>query len=137
MADKTGFYVDSRDFDKHFSRVVANTIPKLTNKGLVNAAGEALRDADLKEPYLPVDEKNLRGSKEIHGSKDLFELFVEFGFNMIYAAYLHEKGKVGWNWTRPGSGPKFLSTKLVRYKDKYIKIVAVTIKKGQSIFPDK
>ena len=137
MADKTGFYVDTRDFDKQFTRVVANTIPKLTNKGLFNAANEALRDADLKHPFLPIDKKDLRGSKEVHPSKDLFELFVEFGFNIVYAARLHEEGKVGWNWTRHGSGPKFLAIKLLRYKDKYIKIVAATIKKGQSIFPDK
>lgn len=132
MADKTGMYVDTRDFDRHFSRVVANTIPKLTNQGLMKAAAEALRDADLEKPFLPIDKKDLRGSKEIHGSKDLFELFVEFGFNIIYAAKLHEKGRVDWNWTRPGSGPKFLSTKLIRFKDKYIKIVAVTIEKGQT-----
>ena len=130
MPDKTGFYVDTRDFDHHFSRVVANTIPKLTNKGLVKAAAEALRDADLEKPFLPIDKKDLRGSKEIHGSKDLFELFVEFGFNIIYAAKMHE-GKVDWNWSRTGSGPKFLSSKLTRYKDKYIKIVAVVIKQGQ------
>lgn len=131
MGDQTGFHVDTRDFDKHFSRVVMNTIPKLTNKGLVNAANEALRDADLKKPFLPIDKHDLQGSKEVHGSRDLFELFVEFGFNIIYAARLHEEGKVGWNWSRTGSGPKFLSTKLVRYKDKYIQIVAATIKKGQ------
>ncbi len=134
MADKTGFFMDTRDFDQRFSKIVQNTIPKHTNMGLMKAAAEALRDADLEKPYLPVDKKDLRGSKEIRGSKDLFELFVEFGFNIIYAAKLHEKGKVDWNWTREGSGPKFLSTKLIRFKDKYIKIVAVTIKKAQTAY---
>ena len=135
MKDESGFFVDTREFDVHFARVVSNTIPKLTNKGLYHAAAEALRDADLEEPFLPVDKKDLRGSKEIHPSKDLFDLFVEFGFNIIYAARLHEDGKLDWNWTRPGSGPKFLEIKLKRNKDKYIKTVAVTIAKGQRPIP--
>jgi len=130
MADQTGFYVDSRSFDQHFSRVVKKTIPSLTNKGLMKAAAETLRDADNESPKLPFEKGDLRGSKEIHGSKDLFELFVEFGFNIIYAAKHHEAPPT-WNWQREGAGPKFLSTKLIRHKDKYIKIVAATIKKGQ------
>jgi hypothetical protein len=124
--------MDTRDFDVEFSRVIEKTIPSATNRGLVKAAWEALRDAEKKEPTVPAKEFHLRGSKEVHGSKDLFALFVEFGFNIIYAARMHElPGRSYKNPTTPGSGPKFLETKLIKYKDDYMEIVALSISKEQ------
>lgn len=38
--------------------------------------------------------------------------FVVFGFGAYYALYVHEM--VGVNWTRPGSGPKFLENAVDR-----------------------
>lgn len=130
---KSGFFVDTKSFDKEFSKVIKKTIPKLTRKGLFNAAWEALRDANKKEPFTPWDIGDLAASGEVHENKDLFKLFIEFGFNRVYAARLHEDGLPTWNWTKPGSGPKYLTTKLIRYKDKYIEIVAETIKDGQRV----
>ncbi len=124
--------MDTRDFDKNFSRVIEKTIPQATKKGLVKAAWEALRDAEKEEPTVPFREGHLRGSKEVHESRDLFDLFVEFGFNIEYAAILHEMpGKEYKNPNTPGSGPKFLETKIVKYKEKYIEIIALSISKEQ------
>lgn len=128
---ETGFKVDTRSFDINFDKVIKNVIPKLVHKGLFNAANEALRDADVEAPHLPIDEHNLQGSREVHLPKNLNDLFVEFGYNIVYAARLHEDGLPSWNWTRPGSGPKFLTTKLIRNKDKYMRIVALTVENGQ------
>lgn len=128
---KSGFFLDTTSFDKEFAKVTKKTIPELTQKGLFNAANEALRDAVEEQPYAPWKLGNLAGSKEVHAPKSPTDLAIEFGFNIVYAARLHEDGKPGWNWTKPGSGPKYLSTKLARFKDKYMKIVALTISKGQ------
>ncbi len=125
--------MDTRDFDKNFSRVIEKTIPQATKKGLVKAAWEALRDAEKEEPTVPADEFHLRASKEVHEARDLFDLFVEFGFNIEYAARMHEMpgGFYYENPTTPGSGPKFLETKIVKYKEKYIEIIALSISKEQ------
>lgn len=130
MAGKN-FSVNTKDFDLHFGQVTKKIIPTLIQKGLFNAANEALRDANFEKPFTPWKIGDLEGSKEVHPPKSLKDLFIEFGFNIVYAARLHEDGLPTWNWSREGSGPKFLTTKLVRHKDKYMKIVAVTIEKGQ------
>lgn len=128
--------MDTRDFDKNFSRVIEKTIPQATKKGLVKAAWEALRDAEKEEPTVPAKEFHLRGSKEVHESKDLFDLFVEFGFNIIYAARMHEMpGKEYKDPTTPGSGPKFLEIKIIKYKEKYIEIIALSISREQRPIP--
>lgn len=128
---KTGFFVNTTDFDQKFEKVIKNTIPSLAHKGLFNASNAAFTDTKNEQPYLPRDIGDLEGSWEVHKPSNLQDLFVEFGFNIIYAARLHEDGKPGWNWTRPGSGPKYLESKLIRNKDRYMKIVALTISNGQ------
>jgi hypothetical protein len=50
------------------------------------------------------------------------------GFNAPYAARLHEG--VGFHFTEPSSGPKYLESKMIRNQDMYFEIVANTIKEG-------
>lgn len=107
-------------------------IPEAALLGLVEAAWEALRDAEKEEPTAPFKKGDLRGSADVQESKDLFDLFVEFGFNIEYAAYQHElPGQRYKNPTTPGSGPKFLESKLIRFRDKYYEIIAEAIKDEQ------
>jgi len=123
-------YLDLSTFQKEFSEVCLTEIPHLTEKGLFNAANELKLDADHVEPKTPLKEGHLKGSWEVQVEfieKDLWSLVC--GFNISYAIYVHEMVKVH-SWTEPGSGPKFLESKLYMFTDKYLRIVAETIAKG-------
>lgn len=54
---------------------------------------------------------------------------IVFGFNTEYAARLHEAPS-NWNWTEPGSGPKYLQSKLEKNMKKYMKKIADEIKEA-------
>lgn len=138
---KSGFYMDTTKFDRDFRRICKHTIPSLREKGLFEALGEVLHDAINVEPKVPKDKGDLRGSGEI----DVKGAFLRnaqtgiVGFNREYAAKVHEApdkkynpmpGKKDINWSLPGSGPKFLESKLPRFKEKYIAIVAARIRRG-------
>ena len=140
---KTGFTIDMKDFDKKFFNITNKIIPRLSSEGLMKGAAILLADAVKEEPAVPksrgvTKEKgkkytgpgNLRRSQKVekpeirHG-----EIFCEAGFDADYAAKVHEMPS-STNWTTPGTGPKFLTTKLARNKDKYMKITAEHIRQN-------
>lgn len=144
-----GMTVDFSDFEKKFKRIVEDTIPEETAKGLFKAGNQLIQDAVEKPPQAPKDIGDLWGSKRVNKAeikKDMITL--ECGFNIKYAARWHEispgnisdTDKLGrvmsghWpiNWTTnkgaSNPGPKYLETKMVRYKNDYMKIVAEYIK---------
>lgn len=123
--EKTGFTVDLKDFEKKFNDIVKNTIPELARMGLFQAGAQLLRDAIIEEPRAPHKTGALWRSQKIEVSHDKIE--VKAGFNIEYAAAVHERPKKG-EWTLPGSGPKFLESKLVKNKLKYMRITAEVIK---------
>jgi len=119
------FTIDFDQFNKDFKKLVKKAVPKELEKGLFKAASEMLHDADKKEPKTPTDKKDLRGSKHLEIGKKRGEQSIEAGYNIVYAAYQHEKEKTSKSaYTLPGSGPKFLETKMIQYKEKYMWIVA-------------
>ncbi len=132
MAKETGdFTMDFTNFEKDFVKLCVTTVPDQAEKGLVRGAWELLHDADNIEPKTPKEKGDLRGSKKVDRpeiSKN--EISVPCGYNIVYAAYQHEKEMTDKSKYRlPGSGSKFLETKMVRYKEKYMKIVVDYIKK--------
>jgi len=136
MSKETGFTMDFKDFEKKFTHLVKSAIPEAAKKGLFQGFNEALRDAKEKVPKAPRDKGDLHGSTagtvKTKITKD--EISVSGGFNIDYAAKLHEMPKEKasrTNWSLPGSGPKFLETKLVRNKRKYMEIVVKSIKKAR------
>lgn len=117
------------------------------------AALQLLNDAVMQEPTVPIDEGTLRASGSVHVNGDLEAtspygeggtpnegvdetssnygehrgvLRSTVGFNTPYAAVLHE-GE-GLNFTEPGSGAKYLSSKVDSNADDYRKIMAAVIK---------
>ena len=102
--------------------------------GLVLAAQTVLRDADSgTSPFVPHDLGNLRNSRftTSHKKPSNGDPFVRLGYNANYAAAVHEmmespSGKP-INWTRPGSGPKFLEASLKRNEKKILEIIKTTI----------
>jgi len=101
--------------------------------GLTLAAKYVLNDADSgTSPLVPEDLGPLRAShfQTSHTSTN-GDPYVRLGYNANYAAAVHEmmespSGKP-INWTRPGSGPKFLEASLKRNEKKILEIVKTTI----------
>lgn len=100
------------------------------HKGLLSAANYVLTDADIgQSPLVPALTGHLRSTRfaePLTTAKG--EPFVVLGYTANYAAAVHEmmvapSGKL-INWSRPGSGPKFLQASLTRNADKIAIIVA-------------
>ncbi len=133
MSDKSSFGIDFKKFDKTFFPLVENKIPSFTAKGIFNAAAEMLQDADKKAPQTPYWHGDLRGSKKVEKPEIKYnKISVEAGYNIKYAAKLHESEPGQYHFVpRKGilnPGRKWLESKMVAYKEKYIKIAAMTIK---------
>jgi hypothetical protein len=119
---------DFSDFERGLTKLVKESEPRETAKGLFKAGNQLIKDAIDMKPYVPFDEGNLRGS----GRTDPARVTntgaeVVVGFNKEYAARWHEltpeeDNKI--NWSLPGSGRKYLESKMSMFKDQYMKMVA-------------
>ena len=146
----TSFKLDFSDFTKHCEKLVKSVIPELAEKGIARATMQLLNDAIMEIPTVPIKEGWLRGSGSIFVQNKLAgvstaglpglaatvstesikpgDIVGICAFNASYAARLHES--IGFKFTEPSSGPKFLEAKLFNNKDRYFRIVANTIKEG-------
>lgn len=100
------------------------------HRGLLSAANYVLTDADVgHSPLVPALTGNLRSSRFAEPlTTPEGQPFVVLGYKANYAAAVHEmltspSGKP-INWSRPGSGPKFLEASLRRNESKIAIIVA-------------
>jgi len=124
--------IDFKEFEKAFMKITKQASYKEAGKGLFKAGNELLRDAIYEQPYAPFDEGTLKGSaRTTKAEVRKREASVEVGFNIEYAARWHEltpeeDSKI--NWTLPGSGRKYLESKMVKFNKKYMEIVALHIK---------
>jgi hypothetical protein len=121
--------VNTTDFDKKTKALLNQIIPAAAQKTLREVASIILRDADDRKPRTPKDKGNLKRDKFVqkaqrHGAK----WNIHLGYNSAYAARMHNDTNIK-NWSEPGSGNKYLELKLIRYKDKYGKAMALRIKK--------
>lgn len=135
MTRETGFYLDSRDFDKKFNAIVKTGIPGDAGRGLVNAMNEVLRDSIELPPQAPKEIGDLWGS--IAGTVKLETkykiLSVIGGFNIAYAHRHHEVEPGTYRYTTDKGaekpGPKFMQSKMAMLREKYMGIVAATIRR--------
>lgn len=112
--------------------------------GLIILAAKIRDDMEKTPPLVPVDTGALRAGYKINVKAGGKDPMVEAGWSDTqvdkgdgkeveqYAAYVHEMtsppyGKV--NWSRPGSGPKFLEASLKRNASKANKIIATHLKR--------
>lgn len=126
---KGGYSMDLSKFAKDFTRITQKTIPDKARDGSFKVAAMIIGDAIKVAPKAPFDEGMLRASQFIEDLPTQ-KLGVRIGFNMEYAAKWHEldkKKEKDIAWTTPGSGRKFLSSKLSMFKNKYIKFLASLI----------
>jgi hypothetical protein len=132
----TGMYFDVSQFIPSFKKIAGVTIPKKAKNGLFKVGGMVIKDCLNEEPKVPREIGDLQASGVIVPHP--WEIEITVGFNKDYAAKQHEapdkkwnpKGSAETNWTTPGTGPKYLETKLVRHKEKYFKFTAEMIKSG-------
>ena len=131
---ESGYYIDTKDFDKKFNALIKNAIPEAGEKGAFDAMNELLRDAIVHPPQAPKDIGDLWGSKIVEKAKRKGEeSFVEGGFNIKYARRHHEvePGTFKYTLTKGASrpGPKFLESKMAQFKEKYAWIIAEVIRR--------
>jgi len=105
--------------------LVMHSTPDAIIRGL-REAGMALKlDTDNVIPKTPKKWGTLKRSGVVRTpqkKKDGYSIIVEY--TAPYAAQLHEnEGGRYKNWTEPGSGPKFLQTKLELFINKYYSII--------------
>lgn len=134
MSRETGFYLNFSDFNKKFYPLVKNAIPADARKGTFNAMGELLEDSVTKAPQAPREFGDLQGSKIIEEVSETGKVIaVEGGFNIEYAARHHEVAPGTFKYTTDKGatqpGPKFMQSKMIQFMNKYIEIVAETIRK--------
>jgi hypothetical protein len=141
---------DTSDFDRKFMRIVKETVPELVIIGLGRAILQLLNDCVMEIPTVPLKEGWLRGSGSVFVQNKLSgvsgfgrpgfankthidnigrgEFVGVCGFNTPYAARLHEG--IGFHFTEPSSGAKYMEKKLHGNKDRYQEIIANAIKEG-------
>lgn len=129
---KGGFYLDTREFDAKLKQVTEKTIPDAAEKGIFNAGNEWIHDAKTKPPQAPfkIGDLHSRGIVE-KPKKTGKEISLVVGFNISYARRHHEvqPGTFQYTLTHVSQpGPKYLESKMVKYKKDYQKIIADTIK---------
>lgn len=128
MGNDSGMSINFDDFNKKFFKLTIKTIPNEFVKAVGRVLGDIINDAINIKPQAPHDTGHMWRSQKIELPKWVGKkLDAIFGFDTPYAAKMHE-GMVGWNWTLPGSGPKFLEAKLLRFKDRYMLKITEIVK---------
>jgi len=144
------FTWDTSDFDKKFKEIIKKTIPDLIEKGVGRATLQLLNDCVMEVPTVPIKEGWLRGSGSVFVQNKIAAISTfgrpgkantehsenigagEFvgvcGFNTPYAAKMHEG--IDFKFTEPSSGAKYMESKLLRNKARYMTIIANAIKEG-------
>ncbi|HZX09944.1 MAG TPA: hypothetical protein VFG01_03265 [Acidobacteriota bacterium] len=121
MKNGCKFQVDYSDFDNKFDDVTKRQIPRRGHKALGKVGVRIISDGIEEEPRAPHKTGLLWRSKVVNIWLDKFTL--EVGFNTEYAAAVHEMPS-SYEFTLPGSGPKFLESKITKNRDKYIAMLA-------------
>ena len=124
------FTVDFTDFDKKFTNIVEHAIPKDAAVGLREAAQEWKLDADNVPPRTPHLEGFLRGSGKVSKAKVTNKVIkVSVSYDKPYARRWHEAEPGTVKWSESGVGPKYLESKAVMFKKKYMAIIAAVIRR--------
>jgi hypothetical protein len=133
MNPKEGFSLNFKDFNDKFKEIVDKTMPSILSRALFKTGAQIIKDAITLPPKVPKKTGTLRRSQVIDPaviSRD--DISIRIGFNTDYAAAVHEAPE-NRNWNIPGSGPKYLSSKLSMYRDRYMAMVAeLCLKESQS-----
>ena len=139
LAKRSGLFMNTKMFNSTFTRYAKVTLKTKAKKGAFKAGSMIIQDCLKEEPKVPRKISDLQASHVVKPDPNPLKLEVIIGFNKEYAAKMHEMPDKTWNpkegkqtvWTTPGTGPKYMTTKLVRFKDKYIAFIAMLLRTGQ------
>lgn len=127
MNKYNAFLLDASAFIKGLHEICEKAIPAKAKKGMYEAGVAIHNHCDTIEPKSPHDEGTLRGAWEAVPIVENGQFVLVVGHNVPYAAYLHEMvtaGPTPDTWSEPGSGPKWLEDKVVRFYKAYLEIIA-------------
>lgn len=127
---KTEFTLDFSDFNKKFADIVKRAAPESAEIGLREAGQQLKLDADNIPPRTPHKEGFLRGSGEVSKVEAMGKTIgITVSYDKPYARRWHEVEPGTIKWSEPDVGPKYLESKMVRFKNKYMKIIAEVIRR--------
>lgn len=117
------------------TRVVINNLRRVDDvvaqsamRGLIKASVVIMRDMEKTPPIIPIDTGNLRASRFTTSHWEGKNPRVVLGFSAYYAVFVHENLEAK-NWSRPGSGPKFLEAAIKRNEAEVKRILVEEISK--------
>ena len=90
---------------------------KAVSKQRLFACGLLIKNRSLK--YTPIKTGNLRGSCDVIPDETSRGPVVYISYGAYYAPYVHEMPE-SYNFTKPGTGPKFLERALVDEREKVL-----------------
>lgn len=149
---KQALTIDTKAFTKKLTQLTKQATPKAIKKGMGQATLQVLNDAIEEQPTVPLREGTLRGSGSAFVNNELAhtteakgdgsgtpatdaneavkptEYVGLIGFNTPYAARLHENPD--YKFKEPGSGAKYLESKLSRFRKTYMRIIARVLKES-------
>lgn len=129
---KDGLNYDFSDFNLGFLNAAENLIPGIAVKAVKAGLDQVIIDANEIEPKTPHLLGHLKGTGQVHSvelTPEMVTGIMSFGNpkggqgGAPYALRWHEVEPGTVNWSEPGVGPKYLESKLVRFKDKYVEII--------------
>ena len=127
---KTEFTLDFSDFNKKFADIIKRAAPESAEIGLREVGQELKLDADNIPPRTPHKEGFLRGSGKVSKVKVMGKsIEVTVSYDKPYARRWHEAEPGTIKWSEPDVGPKYLESKMIRFKNKYMKIIATVIRR--------
>lgn len=130
----TGYYLDFSRFGADIQKLLGEDFPNWLGEGLFEAMNELLSDSKTKPPQAPRDMGDLHAATAgtVKVKKTRKEITATGGFNIKYAHRHHEVEPGTYKYTKDKGvkqpGPKFMESKMAQYKDKYIGIVADSVR---------
>ena len=127
---KTEFTLDFSEFNKKFADIIKRAAPESAEMGLREAGQELKLDADNVPPRTPHKEGFLRGSGKVSKVNIVGKsLEVAVSYDKPYARRWHEVEPGTIKWSEPDVGPKYLESKMIKFKNKYMNIIATVIRR--------
>lgn len=117
------YFLDFTEFDKGFD-VFAAKYMDAAEGGMREAIQELKIDSDTIVPRTPHLHGDLRGQYKFEFMVKMAQLVGVIIYEMPYAARWHEAVGMAIQWSEKGSGPKYIESKMILFKKKYIGIIA-------------
>ena len=121
-----GFELDISELTDVVKILIKKSKPEAVETALVKACWKILNDSVEESPKTPHRHGHLRESAIVNKSKDDD---IMFGYTAEYAAKWHNWEGPEPNWSESGVGTKYVTTKIIKNKQEYLKLIGESLKK--------